>query len=203
MYIPPANRVEDVAKTRAFIHAHGFATLVTSKQGIPWASHLPVLLDERDDGDRLRSHMARVNEQWRHFNPNEEVLCVFHGPHAYISPSWYSSKVAVPTWNYAVVHAYGIAKVEDDGFLRRVVEDTTLKYESKQASPWKLDLPDGTISSLMKAIVGFSIQITRVETKFKLGQNRSKEDQQGTLTALKRSVDGDSRSLADFISNNS
>src|ERR1700722_16152255 len=161
MYVPPFYRVEDRARTRAFIHAHGFATLVTFGPGAPWATHLPVLLDERDGGDRLRSHMARANEQWRHFDSKGEVLCIFHGPHAYISPPWYVSKIAVPTWNYGVAHVYGVAKIEDDAFLRQVVEDTTQKYESKRPSPWKLELPEPTFGSMMKAIVGFSIQITR------------------------------------------
>ncbi|HXQ80252.1 MAG TPA: FMN-binding negative transcriptional regulator [Opitutaceae bacterium] len=198
MYIPAANRISDPARINEFIHAHGFATLVTFGKEGPWASHLPFILDEEDGGGRLRCHMARANEQWHHFDSHAEVLCIFLGPHAYISPSWYSAKVAVPTWNYAAVHVYGRAKLEDDAFLRKTIEDTTAKYESKMAAPWRMPIPEDYIASMMKAIVGFSIRITRVEAKFKLGQNRSREDQLGVLAGLERSDALESLSLARF-----
>jgi len=95
MYIPPLNRVEDRQLINAFIHAQGFATLITNGGGEIVASHLPVLFDE--DANILRSHMARANEQWKHFASAGEVLCIFHGPHAYISPSWYEQQHTVPT----------------------------------------------------------------------------------------------------------
>src|SRR5690606_8569265 len=102
------NRIDDHEKAFDLIDAYGFATVVTTKDGVPWASHLPVLLDRGEAGSGiLRSHMARANEQWNHFDPDREVLCIFQGPHSYVSPSWYASKVAVPTWNYATVHVYG------------------------------------------------------------------------------------------------
>lgn len=199
MYIPAANRIQDQEKIRAFIHTHGFASVITHNGTSPWVSHLPVLLDHAPSGDTLRSHMARANEQWRHFASGQEVLCVFHGPHAYVSPSWYVSKIAVPTWNYATVHVYGKARVEDDAsFARKVLDDTTSKYESKMNNPWKMSLPEETISSLMNAIVAFSIQIVRVEAKFKLGQNRPTEDQDSMLAFLEKSADPASRSLASF-----
>lgn len=200
MYIPAANRVEDPERIRSFIHAHGFATLVSQAGESPWASHLPLLFDEAPDGDRLRSHMARANEQWRHFASGREVLCIFHGPHAYISPSWYQTKIAVPTWNYAAVHAYGVPRLEDDpAFIRRVLDDTTSKYESRMEVPWKVDFPEEALAAFMKAIVAFSVRITRVEAKFKLGQNRPPEDRAGTLAALEASADSESRELAKFI----
>lgn len=167
MYIPDSNRVDN---QRAFdlIDAYGFATVITTKDGVPWASHLPVLLDRDGAGSGiLRSHMARANEQWLHFSPNQEVLCVFQGPHSYISPSWYVSKVAVPTWNYATVHVYGIPSLEPDrDGLRKILDDTTYKYEKGFQSPWVMDLSESTTESLMAAIVGFQISITRIEAKF-------------------------------------
>jgi transcriptional regulator len=143
--------------------------------------------------------MARGNEQWQHFESNPDILCIFLGPHSYVSPSWYTVKVAVPTWNYASVHVYGKAKLEDDAFLLKVIQDTTIKYESKMPVPWKMELPQDYVAGMMRAIVGFSIQITKVEAKFKLGQGRSKEDQLGTLAGLERSGSLDSLSLANFI----
>jgi transcriptional regulator len=199
MYIPAANRVSDPAKINEFIHANGFATLVTTGRNGPWASHLPFVYDEEEGGGRLRCHMARGNEQWQHFESNPDILCIFLGPHSYVSPSWYTVKVAVPTWNYASVHVYGKAKLEDDAFLLKVIQDTTIKYESKMPVPWKMELPQDYVAGMMRAIVGFSIQITKVEAKFKLGQGRSKEDQLGTLAGLERSGSLDSLSLANFI----
>jgi transcriptional regulator len=199
MYIPAFNRVGDPSKVNEFIHAHGFATLVTFGKEGPWASHLPFLYDEAEGGAQLRCHMARANAQWRHFESNPEVLCIFMGPHSYVSPSWYEAKVAVPTWNYAAVHVRGTARMEDDAFLRKTIEDTTAKYESGMPSPWKMPIPEEYIVSMMKAIVGFSIQVSKVEAKFKLGQNRSKEDQLGMLAGLEGSGSLEAQALANFI----
>jgi transcriptional regulator len=199
MYIPAANRVSESAKINEFIHANGFATLVTTGKNGPWASHLPFVFDEEEGGGRLRCHMARANEQWQHFESNPDILCIFLGPHAYVSPSWYTAKVAVPTWNYASVHVYGKARLEDEAFLLKTIQDTTIKYESKMPVPWKMDLPKDYLAGMMRAIVGFSIQIAKIEAKFKLGQGRSKEDQLGTLAGLERSGTPESLSLASFI----
>lgn len=202
MYIPSANRIRDGGRINSFIQSHGFATVVTHNDRQFWASHLPVLFDQANEGHGvLRSHMARANEQWRHFASGQEVLCIFHGPHSYISPSSYVMQETVPTWNYAVVHVYGMAKViEDASVLRKVVNDTTTKYESHRPVPWKITLPDTAIEAMLKAIVGFTIQITRIEAKFKFGQNRSQADQDGMLRDLQASPDLGSQELANFIS---
>jgi len=201
VYLPKANRVEDRDAIRAFLHAYNFATVISHPVGAePWASHLPLLLREGEPGDRLVGHMARANEQWQQWAAAPEVLCLFHGPHAYISPSWYRTAVAVPTWNYATVHVYGRARVETDpSFLRQVVEETTAKHEGALPTPQKLALPEDYRAAMMKAIVGFSIEIKRIEAKFKLGQNRSAEDQASMLAALERSAHSGSRELAAFI----
>ena len=200
MYIPPFNRVEDRQAINGFIHAHGFATLITDNGGQPWASHLPVLLEENANGwGTLRSHMARANEQWRELESEQEVLCIFHGPHAYISPSWYVMQHTVPTWNYAAVHVYGIPRLADEIVLKQIVIETTNKYESSMPKPWTIPLSEREMDVMLKAIVGFTIEITRVEAKFKFGQNRSKEDQESMLNALQQSTDSGSRDLAEFI----
>lgn len=197
MYIPPLNRVEDRQATNAFIHAHGFATVITNSGGKTVASHLPVLFDE--ETNVLRSHMARANEQWKQLASGDEVLCVLHGPHAYISPSWYEDQHTVPTWNYAVVHVYGKPSLVDDAQLKQIVFDTTVKYESGMPQPWKIPLSENEIVQMLKAIVGFKIDIVRVEAKFKLGQNRSREDQEKMLRNLQAAPNDESRSLAKFI----
>jgi transcriptional regulator len=197
MYIPPFNRVEDQEAINAFLHSHAFATLVTNSGGKIVASHLPVLFDEK--ANILRSHMARANEQWKDFAGTDDVLCIFHGPHAYISPSWYEEQHTVPTWNYAVVHVYGKPTLVDEVELKRIVFDTTAKFESSMPSPWKIPLSEQEIAGMLKAIIGFKIEIARVEPKFKLGQNRSREDQAKMLRNLQSSPDSESRALAEFI----
>jgi transcriptional regulator len=197
MYIPPLNRVEDRQAINAFIHAHGFATVITNTVAHTVASHLPVLFDE--ETNVLRSHMARANEQWKQFANVDEVLCVFHGPHAYISPSWYEDQHTVPTWNYAVVHVYGKPTIVDEAQLKQIVLGTTAKYESSMSQPWKIPLSEKEIGQMLKAIVGFKIDIERVEAKFKLGQNRSAEDQEKMLRNLQSGSDEESRALAKFI----
>jgi len=197
MYIPQLNRVEDREAINAFIRAHSFATLISTNDDGIVASHLPVLLDEKTNV--LRSHMARANEQWKHFAGAEEVLCIFQGPHAYVSPSWYEEQRTVPTWNYAVAHVYGKPALADDAELKQIVFDTTAKFESPMPTPWTIPLSDQEITAMLKAIVGFKIDITRVEVKFKLGQNRSREDQAKMLRNLQNAPDAESRALAKFI----
>jgi transcriptional regulator len=197
MYIPPFNRVEDRQSINAFIHAHAFATLITNADGKTLASHLPVLFDEKEN--RLRSHVARANEQWKQLANGDEVLCIFHGPHAYISPSWYEQQHTVPTWNYAAVHVYGKPSLVDEASLKQIVFDTTAKFESEMPQPWKIPLSEKEIAAMLKAIVGFKIDIGRVEAKFKLGQNRSREDQEKMLRNLHSAPDDESRALAKFI----
>jgi transcriptional regulator len=201
MYIPPFNRIDDRGRIVEFIQAHGFATLFSTGENGIVASHLPVLWDEiaGSDWGTLRSHMARANPQWRDFESNSELLCVFHGPHAYISPSWYVMQHTVPTWNYAAVHVYGVPVLVDEPALRKIVYDTTAQYESGMPQPWTIPLSEQELNKMLKAIVGFSIRITRVEAKFKLGQNRSTEDQASMLRALQESDDSGSRDLARFI----
>ena len=197
MYIPAHNRVDDRETTNAFIHAYGFATVVTSDGARPFASHLPVLLDEGNG--TLRSHMARANPQWKQFKPDEELLCIFHGPHAYISPSWYVQQHDVPTWNYSAVHVYGLPRIVDDhDELKAIVVDTTEKYESLMPQPFKLTLSDEEVDRMLRGIAGFTVEIRRVEAKFKLGQNRSAEDREGTVRGLANSGHLPSVELAEF-----
>lgn len=201
MYIPPHFRVEDPAKLTAFMQQHSFATLVTVDEDAPFASHLPFLLrpGEGDHGT-LFSHMARANPQWVHFTPDTEVMVIFDGPHSYISPSWYQSDVAVPTWNYAVVHAYGIPRVISG--YERVVEmlrDTVATFEGPRENPWPGELPEAFRDRLVQEIVAFEIPITRVEGKFKLGQNRSIWDVRSVYNALSRSEDPENRALAELM----
>jgi transcriptional regulator len=204
MYIPAAFAICDPAKLTDFMSQNSFALLVSHDGKASFASHLPFLYHAQEGTQgTLLSHMARANRHWQLFTPDEEVLVIFQGPHAYISPSWYVSDVAVPTWNYATVHAYGkVSLLKTDAELDAVLDETVRKHESGFTQPWNLQLPDDMRAKLRQAIVGFKIEVTRLEGKFKLGQNRSKEDQEKMVASLAAQPGAESRTLADFIVRN-
>jgi transcriptional regulator len=201
MYIPSAFRIEDVAKLAAFIQRHSFATLITSDGGTPFASHLPVLFRPEAGGHgTLVSHMARSNPQWQHFASGVEALTIFHGPHAYISPSWYATEPAVPTWNYAAVHAYGVpCPITDYARIVQLLQETVSLFEASRDTPWPGELPADYRDKLIQGIVAFEIPVSRIEGKFKLGQNRSSADLQGVFDALSGSDDAESRAVAELM----
>jgi transcriptional regulator len=201
MYIPNSFREEDPARLHALMRQYNFATLVTQHDGMPFATHLPFLLDgERGRHGTLLAHMARANPQWRDFAAGPAALVIFQGPHAYISPSWYAAHPSVPTWNYAAVHAYGIPRiVEDHAELRRMLGALVDTHEAAFAQPWRMELPDDYMDKMMRAVVGFKIEITRLEGKFKLSQNRAEDDQRRVADALEQSKDGLSIGVAELM----
>lgn len=185
MYIPKHFKEEDPARLEALVTDYAFGLLVTHDGGAPFATHLPLLFD-RGKGSKgtLTGHMARSNPQWRHFREEEPVLAVFQGPHAYVSPAWYASP-GVPTWNYAVVHIYGTPSViEEPEALRAIVERLTSVHEARFPQPWQPDLSDDKTAPMLRMIVGFEIEVTEVQGKFKLSQNRSAEDQRLVIERL-------------------
>ena len=195
MYSPPYNRLEDRAELIEFMRANSFVLLVTGTGGALYASHLPAQVSLEGDKIVLDMHMARNNPQWREFF-DEEALVVFSGPHAYVSPRWYEEKERVPTWNYAAVHAYGIP---------RIVTERSAKHESQRRLVAMLDpqwLPefDGLraqyVSSMLEGIVNFEIEVTRLETRWKLSQNRTRREQELIATQLAASSDSGERALA-------
>ncbi|PTB22621.1 transcriptional regulator [Trinickia symbiotica] len=171
-----------------------FGTLIThGKSGLD-ANHIPFEL-AADEGELgvLRAHVARANPVWQDVANGDEVLVIFQAGDAYISPNWYPSKhelhKQVPTWNYMVVHAYGRITVRDDEkFVRGVVARLTRKHEASQPEPWKMaDAPADYIDTLLKAIVGLQVDITRLVGKSKLGQNKEVRDIRGAGEALRAS----------------
>lgn len=198
MYLPAHFIEKDEAKITAVIRANSFATLVTFDGTAPFASHIPLVLQpSRGPRGTLIGHVSRANPQWQHFASGAEVLAIFQGPHAYISPSWYPTPNMVPTWNYVAVHAYGIARVvEDTAAFAEILRLTIDEYEAGRPTPWREELPADYKAAMMKAIVGFEIEITRVEAKFKLSQNRKPEDIAGAAAALSQSENQTERALA-------
>ena len=198
MYIPSKFKVDDAGKLAQFMAANSFATVITEAEGKPFASHLPLLFEpDFAPSGKLLGHMARANAQWRHFADGREVLVIFQGPHAYISPRWYGAGIEVPTWNYAVVHAYGTPHVmNEDARFESLLHRTIRFYEGDGPDAWPGNLPPDFTHDLMRAIVGFEIHVTHLEGKFKLGQNRSAEDRAGVYAALSRSTDDQQTKVA-------
>ncbi|MCC7377318.1 MAG: FMN-binding negative transcriptional regulator [Verrucomicrobiales bacterium] len=200
MYTPGPFQVSDLEKLSALMREHSFATLITHDGDAPFATHLPMLYRPDPSGSTagtLMAHMARANPQWRHFDHASQVLAVFHGPHAYISPTWYSQTPAVPTWNYAAVHAYGRATlIEDADRVVTLLRQTLSFYEPDPATPWSVLMPDDYRDHLIKGIVAFEIAIQRLEGKFKLSQNRAAGDIQGVFKALSQSANAEDRAMA-------
>ena len=195
MYSPPYNHLEDPAELAQFMRANSFALLVTGTGGALHASHLPVHMRKSPDALVLDMHMARANAQWREFF-DDEVMVVFSGPHAYVSPRWYDERERVPTWNYAAVHAYGVPKV---------LSDPKIKYESQRHLVAALDpqwlpqfdaLRQEYVDNMLAGIVNFQIAVSRLETRWKLSQNRSRREQALIAEQLERSSDSAERALA-------
>jgi transcriptional regulator len=197
MYIPKFNAVTDPALLHDLMRRFSFATLVTTHEGAPFATHLPFLIyPEVGEHGALVAHMARGNPQWRDFDGSSEALVIFQGAHAYISPSWYTDAVSVPTWNYAVVHAYGVPRViEDEARVRQVLRALVDEHEGGFDEPWPMDLPEEYVQKMIRAIVAFELPITRLEGKLKLSQNRSAEDQRRVIEQLQRSPDANAQAV--------
>lgn len=198
MYLPKAFEVTDLSTLHEFIETYSFATLVTVAGEQPIATRLPLILD-RTSGRQgtLLGHVARANPQWRSFDGDRQCLAMFDGPHAYVSPSWYATSPAVPTWNYATVHVYGIPRpIHDAEQLSALVDRLVGAYEAGMPQPWPGALPADFKATMLKAIVGFAIEIDRIEGKFKMGQNRPAEDRIATVVRLESSSDPAARALA-------
>ena len=177
MYIPRHFEITDREKIGEFVEANGFGQLISSVDGRLFSSHIPFLLSQ--DRKKLLGHVAKQNPQWKELE-QQEVLITFQGSHGYISPAWYSTP-GVPTWNYQAVHIYGQCKlVNEPERLAELVEALTEKYESSNETPWRGQYDE----SLLRAIVGFEILITKILCKFKLGQNRSRQDREGVVEQL-------------------
>jgi transcriptional regulator len=191
MYQPAHHREDRLEVQHALIRAFPLGTLVTVGQSGMVANHVPFLIDsERSKLGTLRAHIARANPLWREVDPTAEALVVFQGAERYITPSWYETKretgKVVPTWNYAVVHAYGPIKViENQAWLRTQIEDLTRAHEGTRAEPWAVsDAPESFVAAMARGIVGMEIEIARIEGKWKVSQNRPEADRRGVVEGL-------------------
>jgi transcriptional regulator len=188
VYLPKHFTEDDPAILAEIIERNSFATLISHGKDGLIASQLPFMY-ERGAGAHgtLLCHLARPNPQVADLKEGREVLVVFAGPHAYVSPNWYEKKPAVPTWNYVAVHAYGTPRaVEDSDALIRLVSDLAELHEGGRATPWRLaDEPVDYAKGMVRGIIGFAIPITRLQGKFKLSQNRNAADRGRVVAALR------------------
>ena len=198
VYLPPAFTETREEILIAHIERHDFGLLVTPGNTGLIASQIPFLIERRDGQLYLEGHIARANPQGDHLDAADQALAIFAGPHAYISPSWYQAGPAVPTWNYATVHAYGTARrIDDADWLRDLVDRLSRRHEAREPAPWNMEaLPEPYVASMLKGIVGIEIAVSRLEGKFKLSQNRPAADRPRIIDALEGRGDADSRAVA-------
>lgn len=201
MYIPASFVKADPQELHDFIAAHSFGTLVSHSEDEPAASHIPFLLDRNvAPHGRLTGHVARANPQWKTLE-DSRVLVIFSGPHTYISPAWYTAKNVVPTWNYVAVHVYGrVRLVSDPDRLLDILRRTVDVYEASRSEPWSLDEPDDDfVRGLLDAIVGFDIEIERIEGKWKLSQNHDEERRRRVIDELRAAGSANDIAIADLM----
>ena len=199
VYLPPVFTESRSEVLIAHIERHDFGLLLSQGESTPTASHVPFLVERSGGRLLLQAHLARPNPQLAELDQTGEALAIFQGPHAYISPSWYTVSPAVPTWNYAAVHAYGkVRTIADPEWLREFVRRLSERHEARETPPpWRMaELPEPYIASMLRGIVGVEIEVGRLEGKFKLSQNRPAADRPCIIAALERREDAESLNLA-------
>ena len=205
MYEPPLHRVEDLAQLHALIKERVFGLLISNGVEGLVANSVPFVLDPSASRlGTLKVHIARANPQWRDLQEKPNALVVFQGHDHYITPSWYETKretgKVVPTWNYTMVQAKGRAKVMDDAWLARQIEELTQTLESRRDRPWAVgDAPADFIAMQRRAIVGIEIEIVDIRGKWKTSQNRSAADREGVVSGLEALGDEEALAMADIV----
>ncbi|CAL95070.1 FMN-binding negative transcriptional regulator [Azoarcus olearius] len=206
MYIPAHFAEPDPEKLHALMRAHPLATVVTTSSAGLSADHLPLHIAMASDGRLLlRGHVARANPLWRNAADGVAALAVFAGPEAYVTPTWYPAKRdhgrAVPTWNYAVVHAHGsLRAIDDPAWLRSVLAELTAAHEGARPQPWTLDdAPSDYIDAMLRAVVGIEIEVQRLEGKYKASQNQPAANRAGVIEGLRGEGREQARAMADLV----
>ena len=194
MYTPQHYKNEDLDEIKDFLVNNSFGILVNTVDNRPWATHIPLELDMENGKDYLVGHIAKANPQWKHFSSDQEVLCIFNGPHSYISSSWYKEE-EVPTWNYIAVHVYGKLKVLSEEETMASMYKLVDKYEQGSKHPISLkDMSPKTLRQV-KGVVGFKIEISDIQATYKLSQTRL-EDHPKIISELQERDDAGSKAIA-------
>jgi transcriptional regulator len=192
MYVPANFKMTEPSDVLALMKANPFAALISHDAEGLTATHLPTVARQEGEGFVVECHLARANPHWKRLaaNPGADVMMIFTGPEAYIRPGWYPSKAeggkVVPTWNYAIVHAYGRTEIIEDGaWLLRHVTELSAQQESPYELPWKTsDAPEQYLAAMIRGIVGVRVSVSRVDAKAKMGQNRETRDRLGAANGL-------------------
>ncbi|HRO48359.1 FMN-binding negative transcriptional regulator [Agriterribacter sp.] len=201
MYIPKMNAMTDREEMVAFMKRFSFATIITARENFPTATHLPFLISVHGDKIILTSHFARANEQWAAIGENK-VLVIFTEPHAYISPKNYDKELNVPTWNYISIHAYGQGKfVTQTDKVIEILEKTIHSYEMAYMQQWN-SLPEDFKLKMIKGIVAFEIEVTELQAKKKLSQNKTEAEQRSIINSLSGSDNDNEKHIADYMKRN-
>ncbi|MGG0383649.1 FMN-binding negative transcriptional regulator [Priestia filamentosa] len=196
MYIPSYFKIENDELIYDIIQDYGFATVFSHHKGEPFATHIPLMMDQ--NREYLYGHFARPNPQWKDIH-DQSVLAIFHGPHCYISSSWYESNRSVPTWNYLAVHVYGNFEFIENEELKKSLNDLVEKYEVPN-STYQLDEVDEMfLEGMTKGIVGFKIKIEKIEGKAKLSQNHSLERKKLVIQELEKFKREDEQKIASYM----
>lgn len=201
MYTPPAYAESDEALLRERMRAWSFATLVThGAEGLN-ATHLPFLVDDEGPHGLLTTHLARGNAQYRDLKAGAPALVIFQGPHAFVSPSWYTNRLTFPTWNYTAIHVQGTPEVVDDtSAIHAVLQRTVAIYDTPLGGEWAFGaMPQELTASRLTAIAAVRIPIARIEGKMKLNQDKSVADRLGVIAALEKQGDAQSLAVAALI----
>ena len=198
MYIPKINLAPDEAEVIQFMQRFSFATIITAKNNYPIATHLPFLVQKKEDKIILQSHFALANLQWKEIE-NDEVLVIFSEPHAYISASNYDTKENVPTWNYISVHAYGKGKVMNDLTRTFDILEATINYFDKSYQAQWESLPLAYKTKMANGIVAFEVVVTDLQAKKKLSQNRSEAEKEKIISQLSQSDDSNENRIAEYM----
>jgi len=199
MYVPEHFASDDMGLARALVETHAFGMLVAGRGDAFEIAHIPFVLDPGEPFGRLRAHVARANPIAAMLERPVPVVAVFTGPHAYVTPRWYEQPSdSVPTWNYAAVHVHGLARrMEDESEVRRLLADLTARHERGATEPWTLDdLSPERLERSLRGITAFAIEVTRVESKRKLSQNKSAADRAGVVAGLRARGDPGDATLA-------
>lgn len=196
MYIPDIYKNEDPKQIRSFIKANSFGILITHKEGVSLATHIPLEYAQKEDGTEiLHAHISKANEQCKHIEDGADALCIFNGPHSYISSSWYDFE-EVPTWNYIAVHIRGTFTVLDKEGLWNSVKTLMDTYESSQENPVRMEALSEKTLRQMNGIIGFEVAISSVEAAYKLSQSRDDKNHKAVIDQLHTTDDTGSKAIA-------
>lgn len=202
MYVPPKFAVEDRDKQLQVIRDQGWGCVVSVEGAAPVATHLPFVVEGDAGKERLAFHLAHENPQWKTFAERRQILVVFQGPHSYVTPSWCEARRALPTWAYAAIHVYGRPQIVDDPDKKRRMQQRLVAYfEARFENQWTMDhLDEKWVDTMLKRVVSFELPIERMESIFRLLQNRPENDRVRVADRLAQSPDSNARSIAEMIS---